>query len=75
MGIILQIPGAKGAIFYLKGADSVMKGKVPERQRGFLLDECESLSREGLRTLVISQRYIPEEELTQFMTDYEKAKN
>ncbi len=41
-------------MFFLKGADTVMKQKIPEYQRGFLMDECESLAREGLRTLVIS---------------------
>ncbi|CAD8114795.1 unnamed protein product [Paramecium sonneborni] len=75
MGIILQIQGQKGAIFYLKGADSVMKQKVPEVQRGFLMDECESLSREGLRTLVITQKYLTEDDLKNFTTEYEKAKN
>ena len=60
MGIILRVPDYKGVIFYLKGADTVMKTRVPEVQRGFLLDECENLSREGLRTLVITQKYIPE---------------
>lgn len=35
-----------------------MKSCVPEVQRGFLLDECESLSREGLRTLVICQKVL-----------------
>jgi phospholipid-translocating ATPase len=54
MGIILRAPDTKGVYFYLKGADTVMKSKVPEVQRGFLMDECEMLSREGLRTLVIS---------------------
>ena len=45
-------------IFYMKGADSVMKDKVSETLRGFVLDECEDLSREGLRTLVLAQRYL-----------------
>jgi phospholipid-translocating ATPase len=60
MGIILRAPDHKGVFFYLKGADTVMKSKVPEVQRGFLMDECETLSREGLRTLVITQKFIPD---------------
>lgn len=75
MGIILKYEGQKGGIFYLKGADTVMKGKVPEVQRGFLMDECEMLSREGLRTLVISQKYLSEDELRNFKNQYEEAKN
>ena len=58
MGIILRHVQTDRLIFYLKGADTVMKNKVPEVQRGFLLDECENLAREGLRTLVITQKYL-----------------
>lgn len=29
-----------------------MKKKVPENKRGFLMDECDTLSVEGFRTLV-----------------------
>jgi phospholipid-translocating ATPase len=54
MGIILKNEAVEGYFFYLKGADNIMKVKVPEVQRGFLMDECEMLSREGLRTLVIA---------------------
>lgn len=39
------------------------------------MDECETLSREGLRTLVITQRYMSEEDLQNFISEYEKAKN
>jgi len=52
-----------------------MKSKVPEVQRGFLMDECETLSREGLRTLVITQRYMSEDDLQNFISEFEKAKN
>ena len=31
-----------------------MKNKVPEFTRGYILDECENMAREGLRTLVIA---------------------
>lgn len=58
MGIILKPEGLEGYFFYLKGADNVMKTKVLDVQRGFLMDECEMLSREGLRTLVITQKYL-----------------
>ncbi len=49
MGIVVRHNESGRYIFYLKGADTVMKNKVPEFQRGFLLDECENLAREGLR--------------------------
>lgn len=60
MGIILKHLESQRIIFYLKGADTVMKWKVPEVQRGFLQDECELLAREGLRTLVITQKLLKE---------------
>lgn len=52
MGIILKEVSTGKIIFYLKGADFIMKKKVPENKRGFLMDECDTLSVEGFRTLV-----------------------
>ena len=63
MGIILKQEDTKRIIFYLKGADTVIKNKVPEVQRGFLLEECESLAREGLRTLCFCQKVLLRAEL------------
>lgn len=37
-----------------------MKGKVAEYQKGFVMDECEQMAREGLRTLVITQKHLTE---------------
>jgi len=45
MGIIVCHASTNRIIFYVKGADSVMKDKVSETLRGFVLDECEDLSR------------------------------
>lgn len=58
MGIILYIEEVERYIFYLKGADTIMKQFISEHQRGFIDEECENLAREGLRTLVITQKYI-----------------
>lgn len=73
MGIILEHQATGRIIFYLKGADTVMKDRVPEKQRGFLLDECESLAREGLRTLVLSQRSISASEYKAWKEKYDEA--
>ena len=54
MGILLKHKETGKYVFYLKGADTVMQGKVKDVYRSFLLDECDSLAREGLRTLVIA---------------------
>lgn len=58
MGIILQHSDTGRIVFFMKGADAVMKDKVSETLRGFVLDECEDLSREGLRTLVLAQKLL-----------------
>ena len=58
MGIIVRHPETNRYIFYLKGADSVMKRKVFSKQEVIVEDEADNLAREGLRTLVISQKYL-----------------
>ena len=73
MGIILEHGQSGRLIFYLKGADTVMKDRVPDKQKGFLLDECESLAREGLRTLVFSQKYLLRSEYEEWRKKYDKA--
>ena len=74
MGIIVKHTETNRIVFYLKGADTIMKDKVPQSQRGFLLDECESLGREGLRTLVITQKYLLEEEYNEWKVKYDEAR-
>jgi phospholipid-translocating ATPase len=75
MGIILKQEDTKRIIFYLKGADTVIKNKVPEVQRGFLLEECESLAREGLRTLCFCQKVLLEPEYLKWAKEFEDAQN
>ncbi len=73
MGIILKHEETNRIMFYLKGADTVMKWKVPEVQRGFLQDECENLAREGLRTLVITQKFLKETDYKLWRKTYDEA--
>lgn len=54
MGIVLKHEKTGRLIFYLKGADTVMKAKVRPNQRVVIDESCDNLSNEGLRTLVIS---------------------
>lgn len=54
MGIVLRHTATKRLIFYLKGAEVVMKNKVRPNQRASIDEACENLANEGLRTLVIS---------------------
>lgn len=39
-----------------------MQLKLKDVYKSFVLDECDSLAREGLRTLVVAQKYITESE-------------
>jgi len=54
MGIIVRHKESNKIIFYLKGADVILRNKVPKNILGFVLDESESLAHEGLRTLVVT---------------------
>ena len=73
MGILLRHKETNRLLFYLKGADVALIQKVPEVQKGFLGDECENLAREGLRTLVIAQRPVTEEEYKEWKKKYLEA--
>ena len=73
MGILVRHLPSKQIFFYLKGADMIMKNKVPEYQKGFIMDECEQMAREGLRTLVIAQKHVTEAQYTEWNKDYINA--
>jgi phospholipid-translocating ATPase len=61
MGILIRHNASNRIIYYLKGADTVMVSKVNPYYKSFVSDDCDNLAREGLRTLVIAQKYISEE--------------
>lgn len=50
-----------------------MKEKIPEIKRGFMMDECDNLSIEGLRTLVFAFKIISKEELDNWGVLYKEA--
>ncbi|EDK31407.1 phospholipid-translocating P-type ATPase, flippase family protein (macronuclear) [Tetrahymena thermophila SB210] len=74
MGILVKHVETGRYIFYLKGADTVICEKIPKYQKGFLKDECDSLAREGLRTLVITQKYLTEEQFNSWNVKYQEAR-
>lgn len=74
MGILLEHVETKRIVFYLKGAEVVMEKKVQENSRAFLRETCENLASTGLRTLVISQRYVPQLEYENWCKKYDTAK-
>lgn len=54
MGIIVKHKESGKIVFYVKGADVIMAPKVKPGQRSTCQEFCENLSRDGLRTLVIT---------------------
>jgi phospholipid-translocating ATPase len=60
-------------LFYCKGAEVVMKDKVKPQQRSYLLEKCETLAMEGLRTLVVGQKVLTAEEYEIWNNKYRKA--
>jgi len=74
MGILVKHLETNRLIFYLKGAEVVMEGKVMESSRPFIRETCENLASTGLRTLVISQKYVSWDEYENWSRKYELAK-
>ncbi|KRX03653.1 P-type ATPase, cytoplasmic domain N [Pseudocohnilembus persalinus] len=73
MGIIVRHEHTNQIIFYLKGADIVMKKLLPNDFQIIVDKYCEQLAKEGLRTLVIAQKLLSQEEYDQWKKDYKKA--
>ena len=74
MGIILRHKLSDKIVFYVKGADTIMAPKVKPAQRSTCQEFCENLSRDGLRTLVITQKLISEQEYNDFAQRLKKAR-
>ena len=73
MGIILRNKKYKYIIFYLKGAENVMIKFVKKEYIGFIKENAENLAVKGLRTLVLTQKIIPENEFNSWLHEYEEA--
>jgi phospholipid-translocating ATPase len=58
MGIILKEQETDQIMFYVKGAEVVMESKISPEQRVSMIESCEQLASDGLRTLVISQKVL-----------------
>jgi magnesium-transporting ATPase (P-type) len=73
MGIVLKEDETRRILFLLKGADAVMVNKAKSLHRGYIQDECDNFSRDGLRTLVLCQRELQQEEFAKWAEDYREA--
>lgn len=66
MGIILRETSTGRGLFFVKGADFIMKDLVQQFKRGFVIDECDNLAMDGLRTLVFAMKTLSQESLVKF---------
>lgn len=71
MGVIMRDQETKEVLFYLKGADMIMK-KIVEKN-DWLDEEVDNMAREGLRTLVIGMKRLTEAEFKIFEEKYRTA--
>lgn len=71
MGIIVKKDETNEIIFYLKGADVVMKKIV--KVNDWLEEEVDNMARDGLRTLVIAKKDLTDEQLQEFSKKYTDA--
>ncbi|XP_074605691.1 putative phospholipid-transporting ATPase IIA isoform X2 [Brevipalpus obovatus] len=72
MGIIVRDMMTKEIIFFLKGADVVMSPII--QYSDWLQEQCDNMARTGLRTLVVSRKFLTEETYNDFQFRYEQAK-
>ncbi|KAL4713358.1 hypothetical protein ACJJTC_016826 [Scirpophaga incertulas] len=70
MGIIIKKDDQY--VFYEKGADTVMKNII--KVNDWVEEETDNMARDGLRTLVVAKRVLPELEFQKFARAYNKAR-
>eukprot|EP00920_Eleutheroschizon_duboscqi_P027080 GHVT01066240.1.p1 GENE.GHVT01066240.1~~GHVT01066240.1.p1 ORF type:complete len:353 (-),score=87.60 GHVT01066240.1:436-1494(-) len=74
MGIILKDLVTGSIVFFAKGAESSMIPRLGVKGSQWLLEECESFARVGLRTLVVASRELSASEYLRFRSRYDAAK-
>ena len=75
MGCLLKSRETGRNIYYLKGAEIVKEHKIKVGARPSLLESCENLAMEGLRTLVFAQKVLTDAQVEQFMGQLKKAES
>ena len=73
MGIVLKNKKHGHIIFYLKGAENVMLNYVKDEYKGYIKENAENLAAKGLRTLVLTQKIIPQNEFDIWNGEYNEA--
>lgn len=75
MSVLVRQKETGKIIYFVKGAEVVLEPIIKSSQKAVLLELCENLAMEGLRTLVFANKLLTEEELVTFMNQYTKAIN
>ena len=73
MGIVLKNKKHGHIIYYLKGAENVMMKFVKKEYIGYIKENAENLAIKGLRTLVLTQKIISQEEFDIWNEEYTDA--
>ena len=73
MGIILKNKKYGHIIYYLKGAENVMMKFVKKEYIGYIKENAENLAVKGLRTLVLTQKILSQEEFDVWNEEYTEA--
>ena len=74
MGIILKNRKHGHIIYYLKGAENVMMRFVKPDSVTTISEHAENLATKGLRTLVLTEKLISQEDFDEWNKEYEEAK-
>eukprot|EP00352_Strombidinopsis_acuminata_P002267 CAMPEP_0176394428 /NCGR_PEP_ID=MMETSP0126-20121128/42570_1 /TAXON_ID=141414 ORGANISM="Strombidinopsis acuminatum, Strain SPMC142" /NCGR_SAMPLE_ID=MMETSP0126 /ASSEMBLY_ACC=CAM_ASM_000229 /LENGTH=100 /DNA_ID=CAMNT_0017766639 /DNA_START=957 /DNA_END=1259 /DNA_ORIENTATION=- len=73
MGIILRHETTGRIVFFLKGAEEIMKDKIKPSMRGTIDEKTDILANDGLRTLVFGYKELTPRQLLKWKHEYEKA--
>lgn len=73
MGLICRKQNDSKLIFYLKGADSIMKPKLKQQSQNIMMANAEELSSQGLRTLALGKRILSQSEYDTWKVKYDAA--
>ena len=73
MGIILKNKKHGHIIYYLKGAENVMMKFVKNEYISYISENAENLATKGLRTLVLSQKLISQDDYNKWNKEYQEA--
>ena len=73
MGIVLKNKTHGHIIYYLKGAENVMMKFVKNEYVSYIAENAENLATKGLRTLVLTEKIISQEEYDKWDAEYRDA--